>query len=141
MHINNQISPYTAHTPANQPNVQNDSSASANAGDTFTLSKDGQNIEQKWQTFAEQYDVTNINQQQINQLTQGLFDAGLLSTTEMMIMGAPLSMNTEQTGSVDLLSDMKHTLDLSTPTLNAEQKHNYQSVIDILQNLADKRMR
>ncbi|KJY92172.1 hypothetical protein [Pseudoalteromonas piscicida] len=107
------------------------------ATDTVAISEAGKQAHQNWQNIASKYDVNNISAQEARAMSKELFEGGLISTGQMMAIGAPTSMVENPSQKYNLLNDMKHTFSLSN-SLSAQTKEaraNYLNSISILERL------
>ncbi|WP_046005357.1 hypothetical protein [Pseudoalteromonas rubra] len=109
--------------------------------DTVTLSDTARQAENKWQALAAKYDVHKMSAGDMRSLSRELFDGGFIGTGEMMAIGAPTSMNEDPFKKHDLLSDMRHTYQLSS-AMGGHSKDSselYLKAIDVLEQLSKTR--
>ncbi|QPB81881.1 hypothetical protein CWC22_002215 [Pseudoalteromonas rubra] len=126
---------YTAEEPSDNPHKAGATS------DTVTLSDKARQAENKWQELAAKYDVHNMSAGEMRSLSRELFDGGFIGTGEMMVIGAPTSMNEDPFKKHDLLNDMKHTYQLSSAMggHSKESSELYLKSIEIIQRLGQTR--
>ena len=131
---------YSAYT-----NKQSDSesirSAENRASDTVSLSETGRQAEARWKEIAGNYDVHSLSQEGAQRLSRDLFEGGFISSSEMMAISAPFSMNENAGGERDLLADMRTTLKLSSGTdgYTQQARETYLNSISVLERLAATR--
>tara|TARA_Y100000782_G_scaffold25272_1_gene27897 strand:+ start:6701 stop:7180 length:480 start_codon:yes stop_codon:yes gene_type:complete len=100
------------------------------------ISSAGKNAEQNWQNIAQKYDVTNISGAERRAMTGELMGAGLISSTEGLVMAAPSSMNENPSEKENYLEVMQQSLDLAKNNGSAaEQVELLESVLSILDKL------
>ncbi|MCG7535730.1 hypothetical protein [Pseudoalteromonas sp. OOF1S-7] len=133
---------YATRTGYNHEKQTANTATASSASDSVTLSDKARQAENQWQVLAAKYDVHNISAGEMRSLSRELFEGGFIGTGEMMVIGAPTSMNEQSLKKHDLLSDMRHTYQLSSAMggHSRESGELYLKSIDVLERLSKTRV-
>ncbi|MFK5856673.1 MAG: hypothetical protein QM503_11115 [Bacteroidota bacterium] len=100
------------------------------------ISKAGLNAADKWQQVANNYDVTNISQNETVDMVTELLDNSLISSTDGLFILAPASMNVDPNSKRNMLSNFRDSLDFGNANGgSAEYIKNIESAVAILDKL------
>ena len=98
------------------------------AGDQVSISPAGRSAEDNWQAIADNFDVTNISMRERGAMTQELFNDGLISSEEAMLMSRPYKLN-------DDLDTKRNWLDISQGALEfANQQGSPTKTIELMES-------
>ena len=104
--------------------------------DTVAISNAGRNAEEKWQTIANKYDVTNMSQSEVATMTEELYENKLIPQDVLLHMIAPASMNQDPDQKYNVLSRMRDSLEFSKNRgSNPEQLEIQKRVVEIFERL------
>ncbi|GAA0346474.1 hypothetical protein GCM10009092_08670 [Bowmanella denitrificans] len=126
----------TAGKHTHYASVQTNASAS---DDKVSLSQQGKQLQENWQSLADNYDVTNISQREMHALSDALYQGGFIGRGELLVLGAPRSMNADANSRHNFLGKMQQSLSRFSNGMPAEAQKHYQGAIDVLQALANSR--
>jgi len=106
--------------------------------DTVNISSAGLNASSNWQKIANNYDVTNISQNEMASMVTSLTDDKLISSTDGLYLMAPRSMNLDPDVKFDLLATTRKALAFDKEYgSSAEEINNKKRAIGILETLQD----
>ncbi len=142
MQINNSAQAYNINqVQNNNPNASigtDNTTTTKTQTDTVTISNAGRNAEEKWQSIANRYDVTNMSQTEVGKMTEELHNNALIPEGVRMHMLAPASMNQDLDQKYDVLSRMRDSLDFSKSVNAAPKQIEKQTqVVDIFERLSE----
>lgn len=137
MHINNNFQ--ANHIQNRTPNVSNNLGAptpNKSDRDTVSISHAGLNATANWKKIANNYDVTNISQNEMANMVASLTDSTLVSSTDGLYLMAPRSMNLDPEMKFDLLATTEKSLSFAKENGGSfDSIKNQERVVDILKNL------
>ena len=142
MHINsnNQVNHITT-IQNRSSNISSDSSTTKpnrNQNDTVNISNTGLNATANWQKIAQNYDVTNISQNEAANLASDLTGNQLISSTEGLYLMAPRSMNFNPETKFDLLASTEKSFAfLKENGGSVDSLKNSENAVDILKTLQE----
>ncbi len=142
MQINNNAQANSIYQMQNRlSNASNNSAApiqSKTINDTVSISSAGLNAKDNWQRVANDYDVTNISQNEIVGMTSELMDNGLISSRDGLHLMAPRSVDNDPEVKYDLLASMRESLAFAKENGgSAEELKIIERSVDILESLQD----
>jgi len=106
--------------------------------DTVSISDAGLNATANWQKIANNYDVTNISQNEMANMVSSLTDSQLVSSTDSLYLMAPRSMNLDPEMKFDLLATTEKSLSFAKENGGSDDSiRNQERVVDILKNLQE----
>jgi len=106
--------------------------------DTVNISSAGLNASSNWHKTANNYDVTNISQNEMASMVSSLTDDKLISSTDGLYLMAPRSMNLDPDVKFDLLATTRKALAFDKENGgSAEGIKNIEQAIDILERLKE----
>jgi len=139
MHINNNSQ--ANHIQNRTPNISNNLGAptpNKSERDTVSISNAGLNATANWQKIANNYDVTNISQNEMANMVSSLTDNKLVSSTDGLYLMAPRSMNLDPEMKFDLLATAEKSLSFAKENGGSvDSIKNQERVVDILKNLQE----
>jgi hypothetical protein len=142
MHINsNDQVNYISTIQNRNSNISNDLGTpipNKSHNDTVTISNAGLDAAANWQKIANNYDVTNISQNQMANMVSELTDSQLISSTDGLYLMAPRSMNFDPETKFDLLASTEKSLNFSKENGGSvDTLKNLESAVDILKTLQE----
>ena len=109
--------------------------------DSVSISDAGRNAEAKWQEISQKYDVTNISQNEMDNMVSNLIDNKLISSTDSLYLMAPRSMNLDPDVKFDLLSTTRKSLVFAKENGGSveeiKNKERAMAILDTLRNLSN----
>ncbi|OUS17808.1 hypothetical protein A9Q88_02370 [Gammaproteobacteria bacterium 50_400_T64] len=141
MHINNSQANYIDHRQNRTPNISNNlgvPTPNKSERDTVSISDAGLNATASWQNIANNYDVTNISQNEMANMVSSLLDEQLVSSTDGLYLMAPRSMNVDPEMKFDLLATTEKALSFAKENGGpVDGIRSQERVVDILKNLQE----
>ena len=142
MHINNNIQAnpilQIQNRTSNNPNNIDAPIPNKSGRDSVNISNAGLNATSNWQRTANNYDVTNISQNEIANMVSSLTDNQLISSTDGLYLMAPRSMNLDPEMKFNLLATTEKALSFSKENGGSiDGIRNQERVVDILKNLQE----
>jgi len=140
MNINNNIQANHIYqmqtTDSNVLKKSEDTIQNKTTTDSVNISSAGLNANSNWQKIADNYDVTNISQNEMASMVTSLTDNKLISSTDGLYLMAPRSMNLDPDVKFDLLAKTKKSLAFDKAQgASAEGIKNKERALDILERL------
>jgi len=125
-------------TTSNVLKISSDPIQNKTTTDTVNISSAGLNAKSNWQKIANNYDVTNISQNEMASMVTSLTDDKLISSTDSLYLMAPRSMNLDPDVKFDLLATTQKALAFEKENSgSAEGIKNQERAVDILERLQD----
>jgi len=107
-----------------------------NTTDTVSISNEGLNAKNNWQEISNNYDVTNISQNEMANMVSNLIDNKLISSADSLHLMAPRSMNLDPDVKFDLLATTRKSLVFAKENGGSvEEIKNKERAMDILETL------
>lgn len=104
----------------------------------MNISSAGLNANSNWQKIANNYDVTNISQNEMASMVTSLTDNKLISSTDGLYLMAPRSMDLNPCVKFDLLATTRKALTFDKINGgSAEGIKNQERALDILERLKE----
>ncbi len=140
MHINNNTQQnhiyQTQNTISNASNNSSAFSQGKTVTDTVSISNAEFSAKASWQEIANNYDVTNISQNEMAGMVTSLTDNKLISSTEGLYLMAPRSINLDPEVKFDVLATMHKALAFAKEHGGSvEGIKNQESAVEILKNI------
>ena len=139
MHINNNSQ--ANYIQNRTPNISNDlgtPTPNKSERDTVNISDVGLSATSNWQKIANNYDLTNISQNEMADMVSSLTDSQLISSTDSLYLMAPRSMNFNPEIKFDLLATTEKSLSFAKENGGSiDSINNQERVVDILNNLQE----
>lgn len=127
------------HAPGGVEQAPSPQATGAANTDKVSISVQGKQLQESWQSLADGYDVRNISQREMSALSDALYQGGFIGRGEHLVLGAPRSMQADPNTKHDMLGEMQQSFGRFAQGMTTQAKQNYQGAIDILQNLAGSR--
>jgi len=142
MNINNNVQANSIYqiqtTTSNVLKISGDKIQNKTTTDTVNISSAGLNANSNWQKIANNYDVTNISQNEMASMVTSLTDNKLISSTDGLYLMAPRSMNLNPDVKFDLLATTQKALAFEKGNGgSAEGIKNEERAINILKRLQE----
>ena len=139
MHINNSSQANQIHNrTANISNNLGAPTPNKSGRDTVSISNAGLNATANWQKIANNYDVTNISQNEMANMVSSLTDNKLVSSADGLYLMAPRSMNLDPEMKFDLLATTEKSLNFAKENGGSiDGIRNQERAVDILKHLQE----